>query len=99
MLPARPRARARTAISWSRPARTRVGPGRRTSAAMASRQYVPNERARERDAWPAEAWDVVRLPLSAVTPKHAVSTVDGQMQSSRPPSSPVRNLWTAPGRG
>jgi len=29
--------------------------------------------------------------------KNAVSTVDGQMQSSRPPSGPVRNPWTAPG--
>src|SRR5512133_1329208 len=25
------------------------------------------------------------------------STADGQMQSSRPPSGPVRNPWTAPG--
>jgi hypothetical protein len=35
--------------------------------------------------------------LGGYPPKNVVSTVDGQMQSSRPPSGPVRNPWTAPG--
>ncbi len=41
--------------------------------------------------------DYSSAALCVDPPKNAVSTLEGQMQSSRPPSGPVRNPCTAPG--
>ena len=68
--------------------------GQSTPRSCVDSVEVCTDQSPKRQHSPPDYWSA---GLRGYPPKNAVSTVDGQMQSSRPPSGPVRNPWTAPG--